>query len=593
MTTPDNTSSTPTASGTTGKISTLAGDTQPHVIDYLKGQKYPTGGGPSWWSLLQGFGSAVQGAITGLQQIITGIGGTIATDVSDTILTIQGIAHGAQTAINQIITGIGGTIATDVSNTILTIQGLANTAKNGVTNLGNALWTNAQSVIGNIENVVFDGVNTVQDFLNSMGSAFGGALTGHTVSSVYRQSVALANQAQDAAATALALSWQAQQAAGSGTVGAVYEMDIAGADGSGLPSADWASVSNAVVRVPNSVPVAGLVTGATAGYMNCAHLYATDTQSLAVVVGAAGDATAGTILHFHCNSTYTTGIYLKITTGKLELGYFSGAYGSRTYTPFGGAGTVSAAVAVGSRVEVRNSGANSYDIVLNGNVQSTYVDSAAHAVAGNHYAQITFETGTAWDWAHFNSWTVYSFWVSAVMVADYIVPTYVGTTARLYRTSTSTVSLGSSGSNNVMGSVFGVTEYATADLDINLTTSTITLKPSAPEDMYLVTVRSIINMGSNLSAQTQMITPLLYKNGSIKEYGQPSLRVVPVQNNGISGQLDAAGVNAMCHSFQVYLKPGDYVQPGWANSNVSSGTLTGEATGTQTYFAITRMGAAA
>ncbi|MCX8559764.1 hypothetical protein OS122_02475 [Mycolicibacterium mucogenicum] len=582
MTIPGGGQSKPTVSGISGNIGDLNTNTQDAAIAHLKAQQgVGAGGGANWWDALQGFGSTIGNAVTGLAQIIAGIGGTVATDVSDTILTIQGIAHGAQTAINQIITGIGGTIATDVSNTILTIQGLANTAKNGVTNLGNALWTNAQSVIGNIENVVFDGVNTVQDFLNSMGSAFGGALTGHTVSSVYRQSVAVANQAQDAAATALALSWQAQQASGSTTVGAVYEMDITGTDGSALPTADWASVSNAVVRVPNSVPVAGLASGTTAGYMNCAHLYATDTQSLAVVVGAAGDGTAGTILHFHCNSTYTTGIYLRITTGKLELGYFSGAYGSRTYTPFGGAGTVSTAVAVGSRVEVRNSGANSYDIVLNGNVQSTYVDSAAHAVAGNHNAQITFETGTAWDWAHFNSWTVYSFWVSAIMVADYIIPTYVGTTAHVTRTSTTVVTAPTSGV--LPSSFWGSTLRNTADVTVDLTNGKFTVNEAGP---YLVQASLNSNAKGTNAANIQAV---LYRNGAIEQYGQFLMYDAFAGYVDSSSPPQSSAVYTPVSSWELYLNVGDYVQIGTARTGSVSGGLLGEATGKKCYFNIARL----
>lgn len=491
----------------------------------------------------------------------------------------------------QFVEGIVGKVASALTGGLVnqnSVQVVANWANgigsdiSGVTGnlstLANNLLHNADTVIGNIEHVVFDGVNTVQDFLNSLGSAFGGAATGHTVSSVYRQSVALANQAQDAEATALALSWQAQQASGSTTTGAVYEMDIAGADGAALPTGDWSAVSNAVVRVPSSIAVAGLAAGTTAGYMNCAHQYTTDTQSIAVVTGAGGDSTAGTILHFHCDSAYTTGIYLKITTHALELGYFSGAYGSRTYTAFGGTGSVSVSVPIGSRVEVRNSAANSYDLVINGIVQSTYVDTAAHAVSGNHYAQITFSSGTAWDWAHFNSWTVYSFWVSAVMVADYVLPAYVGSGARMYRTSTSNVST----AGILASSYFGVLDNSTSDITVDLTNSKFTV---STEGRYLVTMRSKLSINVGAYAGSSYVTPQLYINGALARLGDDSFAYYS-SSDGIGG-----GVGSMNGTWSVYLHPNDYVQVGWTKSlNVgASATVTGEATGTQTYFSIDLM----
>lgn len=456
--------------------------------------------------------------------------------------------------------------------------------------LANNLLTSAETVIGNIGHVIADGLgHGLQDIWDAIGSGMGGAISGNNASTLNALADKNAQDTQDALAASYAAQWALQQQAnGGGSSGVTFEMDMAGADGDPLPSADWVSVSNMAIRVVGSVDSMGMSAGASVGTVavaNCAHLYSTDSQSLGVVLGPKGDSVAETILHFHSNTGFTTGLYLSIKTTGLVLGYYSGALGSRTYTPLSG-GTVSKTLTSATRIEVRNAAtANNYDVFINSSTAAiaTVSDPGAHAVSGNRSTQVTMTSRTVPPFLFQGAYTAYSFWLSAVLVSDYIIPTYVGSTARLYRTSTSTVSLGSSGSNTVMGSFFGVTDYATADLTVDLPTSKITV---SVEDTYLVKIRAKINMGTNSSTANQLITPLLYKNGSIREYGQPALRWITVANAAV----DEGDMNAMSSEFIVYLKPGDYIQPGWNNLNVSGGTLTGEATGTQTYLEITRIG---
>ncbi|MCT7364046.1 hypothetical protein A7G45_31675 [Mycolicibacterium llatzerense] len=456
--------------------------------------------------------------------------------------------------------------------------------------LANNLLTATETVIGNIGHVIADGLgHGLQDIWDAIGSGLGGAISGNNASTLNALADKNAQDTQDALAASYAAQWALQQQAnGGGSSGVTFEMDMAGADGDPLPSADWVSVSNMAIRVVGSVDSMGMSAGASVGTVavaNCAHLYSTDSQSLGVVLGPKGDSVAETILHFHSNTGFTTGLYLSIKTTGLILGYYSGALGSRTYTPLSG-GTISKTLTSATRIEVRNAAtANNYDVFINSSTAAiaTVSDPGAHAVSGNRSTQVTMTSRTVPPFLFQGAYTAYSFWLSAVLVSDYIIPTYVGSTARLYRTSTSTVSLGSSGSNTVMGSVFGVIDYATADLTVDLTTSKITV---SVEDTYLVKIRAKINMGTNSSTANQLITPLLYKNGSIREYGQPALRWITVAN----AATDQGGMNAMSSEFIVYLKPGDYIQPGWNNLNVSGGTLTGEATGTQTYLEITRIG---
>lgn len=605
MTTPDNTSSTPTASGTTGKISTLAGDTQPHVIDYLKGQKYPAGGGPSWWSLLQGFGSAVQGAITGLQQIITGIGGTIATDVSDTILTIQGMAHGAQTAINQIITGIGGTIATDVSNTILTIQGLANTAKNGVTNLGNALWTNAQSVIGDISHVISDGTHTLQNVWDAIGAGLGGATSGHNAATLNAQALALSVSAQGAEASAIAAQYAVAQLnqAGSATTptGLVESLTFSGADQSALSSTNWSATGgntsgSLVVCVgTNNTPSMGISTGATTPgtfYATSAYTYTTDNQSFEAVLGSGGSAGGTTYLLFHCNTSLTAGGYLAVSASGLDLGSFTQSGGAWTFNaPIG---SLSVGLSSGNRVEVQNQG-NVYQLLINGEVQKTITDTGNAITLGAAYrsAQVlmqrvyyTYNPGTPWQTlGHADS-----FQLAGVLLSDYIVPTYLGSTAHITRTSTTVVSA----PNGVLPSSFwGANLRSTADITVDLVNGKFTVSKAAP---YQVSMALASNAASNFAGTTYAasIQSVLYRNGSIEQYGNFVMQDKPA---GYDGNTNVSIPQyTPVTTFDCYLSAGDYVQVGTATTVVGGGNsitggLLGEATGKKTYFNITRLAA--
>ncbi|MCT7372928.1 hypothetical protein [Mycolicibacterium llatzerense] len=457
--------------------------------------------------------------------------------------------------------------------------------------LANNLLTAAETVIGNIGHVIADGLgHGLQDIWDAIGSGLGGAISGNNASTLNALADKNAQDTQDALAASYAAQWALQQQAnGGGSSGVTFEMDMAGADGDPLPSADWVSVSNMAIRVVGSVDSMGMSAGASVGTVavaNCAHLYSTDSQSLGVVLGPKGDSVAETILHFHSNTGFTTGLYLSIKTTGLVLGYYSGALGSRTYTPLSG-GTVSKTLTSATRIEVRNAAtANNYDVFINSSTAAiaTVSDPGAHAVSGNRSTQVTMTSRTVPPFLFQGAYTAYSFWLSAVLVSDYIIPTYVGSTACVHRTSTSTVSLGSSGNNYVLGSsFFGVVDKATGDITVDLANSKFTV---SQEGTYEIGIRSIIDMGSG-TASAQAITPLLYVNGSIAKWGGESFRYRILGDNGA---IYAGDMTAMYSTFRVYLNAGDYVQPGWNNRNVGGGTLTGEATGTKTYFDIVKIG---
>ncbi len=465
-------------------------------------------------------------------------------------------------------------------------------AVNQVTTLAGNLLTAAGTVIGNIGSVIADAAgHGLQDIWNAIGAGLGGANSGHNAATLNTQAVQLALTAQDAEAAAYAAQWSLQQLTGGGSSsggGVTFDMDITGADGDALSGTDWASASNMDVRVTNSISAMGITAGTTVGvvsYANCAHVYTTDSQSIAAVLGPKGDSTAATILHFHCDTGFTAGMYLSIKTTGLVFGYFTGALGSRTYTPISG-GTLTQTLSSGARVEVRDAGSNNYSLLVNGIPALTVNDSGAHAVAGNKSVQVTetsrtviYNPGLPWQ----TTGTNYSFQLASILMSDYLVASYVGSTASVYRTSTSTVSLNASPNAILGSSFFSVIDRASPDITVDLTNSKFTV---SIEGTYLVGVRAIIDMGNN-TTNPQLVTPLLYVNGSVAKYGHPALQFDVVGNNG---SLWRDGMDAMEATFRVYLYPGDYVQPGWNNQHIANGTLTGEATGTKTYFDIARIG---
>lgn len=514
--------------------------------------------------------------------------------------TLWDKAEEAAQDIADMIADIGGSIATDISNTIKTVGGLLDGLKN---NLLHA----AHTVIGDISGVVADGSHFLQDIWDAVGAGLGGGSSGHSATTLNVQAMALADQAQKAEASA----YTAQLAIAALTKGldesndgAVFDLDFVGADGAALNATDWPTTGptsgDLCIRVLNTVVLMGVrASNATNStyYAYCGHLYETNDQLISAVIGGSPDSVTTTKLHFHCDSAKSRGIYLSIGVGSLTLGYFTTSGSVRTYTPFGGNGTVNTSLSSGMRIGVRNVG-NQYQIMINGSVQPTYVDTANKAVAGDFYSFISidrhttvYNAGLPWQTSSVHD----GFYLSEILVSDYAPIVYQGSGARMYRTSTANVGV-SAGTNILANNVFSVNGASTSDITVNLTAGKFTVSQPG---WYFVTMRLALtassDSGSGSTGVGYNVTPFpmqmtLFRNGSLEKYVGATLRAF-VTSVGITGggntiSIAATGPEAAYGSTSVYLNAGDYVQIGYVANSADTTTFTGEATGTKTYFEI-------
>ncbi len=152
----------------------------------------------------------------------------------------------------------------------------------------------------------------------------------------------------------------------------------------------------------------------------------------------------------------------------------------------------------------------------------------------------------------------------------------VGSGACMVRTSTATVTISTGGTvRNLPTSFFGTNTVSSADITSDLTNAkfTVSLDGWYRCDLCLKTNSTGFTNAWNFA-------PVLLKNGSAAKYG----------NDGFdAGAGGGANSRYIASSFEVYLVAGDYVQAGF-NADNGTGTisnfLTGEATGTQSYFSI-------
>ena len=174
-----------------------------------------------------------------------------------------------------------------------------------------------------------------------------------------------------------------------------------------------------------------------------------------------------------------------------------------------------------------------------------------------------------------------SFRIASIAMSDYVVPTYIGSGARIHRAATGSVSPTRSASSNLLpNSLFDNISQSTADITVDLTTGKFTVSNAG---WYRVTARigsgGVVTPGGGSSADQCL---LLYKNGSIAHWGQSHASMYPS-----SGSV-YVGYYALFGSFDIYLAAGDYVQIGYNQTTTiaNTWTLIGEATGAKTYFEI-------
>jgi hypothetical protein len=174
------------------------------------------------------------------------------------------------------------------------------------------------------------------------------------------------------------------------------------------------------------------------------------------------------------------------------------------------------------------------------------------------------------------------FWINepgsmaAFAIADNTPASYLGSGFRRYRNAT-TQSVSSIGTGNRLlpGNFFNTADYATTDYTFNSTTGRVTV---STEGWYQVN----INLALTANSLYSEMAPVLYKNGAVNARGGSVWGTAAIL--GGRSPVQCAG------AFHVYLKAGEYIQPGyWHSTADTTGTLTGDAAGHTCYLQVTFM----
>lgn len=442
--------------------------------------------------------------------------------------------------------------------------------------------------------VQFTVLSGVQNFLDALGSAFGGASSGNTAASVNAKAVEIAEAALNAEAAAISL--QTQQAGGGSSNGLIALVDIEGDDGDALSGTDWGasgpSAGDVVVR-GDSVPCVGVAAGEPAGlyWVPSAHVFTSSDQRFEAVIGTAGGHGSVSYLLIHCDASVTEGAYLQYSATGLDCGRFTRSGSVFTFTPFAG-GAWSQKLGSGARVEIQNDGTQ-FDLSVNGTIVKTVTGSGVTMDASHvtpalvlERKTVTYNPGLPWQ----TTGTTDSMRPSAVLISDYVPIVYEGSGARMYRTSTTAVGA-SSGVNLMPSSFFSVVGAATDDITCDLTDGKFTVSES---DWYHVSFRigldqdTILNATAVTSLAPYPMDMVLYRNGSVAKYVGESLRFTAYDIGPVTG-LRAQAPGAAYGSTSLYLAAGDYVQLGYDANSGAGSVFLGEATGTKTWFEVARM----
>jgi hypothetical protein len=501
---------------------------------------------------------------------------------------LQGVIDGAYQAING-GSSTGNTVAS-VKTGLLAFPG-ANIASVLTSSVIPSL--DASKVTTGTFAETVTGVNTLRDsfvkgFLNT-------ATTGWTNTDAQNQAATVAQQAnaaQVAAAQANAtLAAQQAQTNSNNAAGGFYQnITPSGADAAALSATDFASTGptsgDLCIRGSNGyIGVKAAAATNTAGYYAILnYAFTTDNQVLEVALGDQGSYdSAYTTLYMHCDTAHTVGAYCSIGNGRVVIGSYTRSGGSYTYTPFAGGGnTYTGTLQSGMRVGFRNNG-TTWSILVNGNSVLNKVDSTVTFSSARRSAAVSMDRQHSSGFFGWGAADYDSFRIANISMSDYVVPTYIGSGAHIYRSSTSAVTIIKTATSQLLPtSLFDNTEKSTADITVDLTNGKFTV---ANAGWYGFTFRAALNApltsGGGGSSRIQQYW-LLYKNGSIHKWGNSYFSVV-------DSASVTHGVDAVFNSGEVYLAAGDTIQMGYNNGaalHSSSGNFVGDATGGKTHFEI-------
>lgn len=481
-------------------------------------------------------------------------------------LVEQLAAYALKSAVQTFMDTVGGTVGASMTDIFNRLSKLSSTG------------TIAGAAITGVIAEAQTGLASLRDAAGQAWGFVGSALSNNDVQNqMIEQKKKL--DAAAAAVEALVAQLARDQPVNSGMR---YSTRFGGADGAALP----AEFTGTDLVIRGSSGYAGIKSGLADGiyFAPCSKQYTSDDQMMMVVLGDQGGNTAAPDWYlFHSDSAYTTGAYLKVDFQSLTIGSYTRSGSSFTFTPFSG-GSVSGDFSQASAVGVRNVG-TSWQITVgtDGTPALTVSNSSVTFGAARRYGGgIVMRRYTDAGGWFVGPKTYDGFRLAAMNLGDYVVPTVVGTTARINRTSNTNVNV-INGPTLLPNNFYGNIVRASPDITVDLTTGKFTVLKTS---IYLVTVR----MPANLVIWPTTLLVSIAKNNAI----EIDLNYAGVNNGDDNGTTTAtAPVYSPLMTVQMYLNAGDYIQvAGTGAGSTTPGyiTVTGEATGKKCYFEITKIG---
>jgi len=265
------------------------------------------------------------------------------------------------------------------------------------------------------------------------------------------------------------------------------------------------------------------------------------------------------------NSTGTAYVYAKMRSDQVEIGYNAGGgdvtLGTAPHTFLAGstywlvAGTSAAAT-------------KTFQLLANGNPVLTVTGSSSLMGAAYRYVGFGGISGVNGGSILYKPAPVASF-----AFYDNTPPTYRGSGFRASKKNTTTMSL--SNTTATFPNSWYTADYITDDYSYSTTGNTLTVGVSG---WYQVTIQQRSTRGTIAFGQGGRQSAVLYKNGAV------TARAAAVLNNNVTGLADFGG------TFTVYCEAGNTLQPGYFCDWEPANSMSGDASGLDTYWTATFIG---
>lgn len=483
------------------------------------------------------------------------------------------------------------------------------------------LLNDAGKVIGNIADVVVDGVSNFGQFLMSLWNAFtgqgsladsdttfktvqqvkngAGSLAGFTKTAGDNADTGIqnadkaqisANDANNAAVANAAEITALQAAQKANTNSGVYGLDnFDYVNTSNLDPLRWDFVTNNQGYVRTDGVKAFWVDVGGADGTVVARLKDTPTgtsyQALTMVLASPilespifGGAECFNYIIGRMNAAYTSYVYLKIGYNSLRLFKVVGGVD----IPLGDA--VSYTPKIGDTIQLVLGTVDSiyqFKVYVNNKSAFARTDSTFYGgvmsvenVATNNFG------GLAWDSApRAGGGQSTPGAVAIFSVADNYPAPVLGSGVRCYRSSTTTGAL-STGNNIFPNGWFGETQNKTPDITYDSSTGKVTV---SVEGWYHVVINQHGNSVPAVGAGGR-VRSVLWKN---RPAGSTTTQSAYIDQEGFAQTYNSTtGFNGVTGTYIVYLRAGEWIEPGYNADSAIAGILTGDSDGTLTWFSV-------